>query len=610
MGPPQTVLKRPAGLKEDPKAIKSRLGSRGRGRGRGRGRPAAKASLATTGKGSTRPKPGSAEDIAVDVTSPGGSEDEADAEDDEEEEEEDDAESDDWAVAPKVLRKPAGSAAEQRRGSPVTASVGRGRALPDVGSKTRPAGLGRGGGKGKGKRSRKKLGGVAAEATKRAGEVGRAISRITSLRDLEEDPYGDLEGSLIYVKEDADTTYAIQITEAAVPDPDGVFCDGVFRGSSCSKVDATMKNRVVLWHFCRGRASRCPAVPPQADRQVIHLKSWRIAGEQSEPVWLRPLAIDDDRPGPDNFGGETEARGILGMAAAEKVAIGLDRPSALRKSPDGGPPDIGKLKDKLSALKRKLSGDTKPAAPPSVTEPSEVDAILRELKSLEEVLRRKGGKTTGQGWEDSVSADLRARAAASSSRTWDFPYDREPLPEKDKKKRKKKKKKRDRDDSSTSSSSNSSGHIFRESRGSRHGASLVSKAKRCPGSLAKEILKKMRQFIMTQQGTSADGTLRPVCLAYLTSVLIPSLGGEVGTRNVEELRCMASAMDAMLSGNPAQALDIMASRFSAVETLATTKDWNVAKHLQIVPSEHVSCVNEDYMDYARRRRRSDTRTYE
>ena len=120
----------------------------------------------------------------------------------------------------------------------------------------------------------------------------------------------------------------------------------------------------------------------------------------------------------------------------------------------------------------------------------------------------------------------------------------------------------------------------------------------------------MRQFIVTQQGTSADGTLRPVCLAYLTSVLIPSLGGEVGTRNVEELRCMASAMDAMLSGSPAQALDIMASRFSAVETLATTKDWNVAKHLQIVPSEHVSCVNEDYMDYARRRRRSDTRTYE
>ena len=65
--------------------------------------------------------------------------------------------------------------------------------------------------------------------------------------------------------------------------------------------------------------------------------------------------------------------------------------------------------------------------------------------------------------------------------------------------------------------------------------------------------------------------------------------------------------DAMLNGSPAQALDIMASRFSAVETLATTKDWNMAKHLQLVPSERVSCVNEDYMDYARRRHRADFR---
>ena len=384
---------------------------------------------------------------------------------------------------------------------------------------------------------------------------------------------------MIYVKEDADTSYAIQITQAAEPGSHGVFCDGVFRGSSCSKVEATMKNRDVLWHFCRGQASRCPAKSPQAGRQVIHLKSWRIAGDQSEPVWLRPLAIDDHRPGPTNFGGEAAARGILGLAAAEKDEIGTQRPSALRRPAEGGPPDIGMLKDKLSALKRKLHGDAKPSALPPVYEPSEADEILRELKTLEEVLHRKGGRTGGHGWDGSMNAELRRKAATSSIRIGECAFDREHQPEKEKKKKKKKKKRRDRDDSSTSSSSNSSGQIFRESRGSRHGASLASKTKRCPGSLAKEILTKMRQFIVTQQGTPADGALRPVCLAYLTSVLIPSLGGEVGTRNVEELRCMASAMDAMLNGSPAQALDIMASRFSAVETLATTKDWNMANHL-------------------------------
>ena len=213
---------------------------------------------------------------------------------------------------------------------------------------------------------------------------------------------------------------------------------------------------------------------------------------------------------------------------------------------------------------------------------------------------------TGRSKDGSINAELKAKAASSSGRRNESSFDPDHQPEKERKRRKKKKK-RDRDESSTSSSSNSSGHIFRESRGSRYGASLASKTRRCPGPLATEILAKMRQFIVTQQGSSSDGSLRPVCLAYLTSVLIPSLGGEMSTRNVEELRSMAAAMDAMLNGSPAQALDIMASRFSAVETLATTKDWNMAKHLQVVPSERVSCVNEDYMDYARRRHRADFR---
>lgn len=166
------------------------------------------------------------------------------------------------------------------------------------------------------------------------------------------------------MKEGADVSYAIQIIEASRPDTHGVFCDGVFRGSSCSRVEATMKDRDVVWHFCRGQASSCPAVPPQADRQVVHFTSWRIAGSQSEPVWLRPLAIDDRHPGPVDFGGEVAARGILGLAAAAKNAIGPGRPPALRKFSENGPPDIGMLKDRLGASKPILHGDSKPSAPP------------------------------------------------------------------------------------------------------------------------------------------------------------------------------------------------------------------------------------------------------
>ena len=68
-------------------------------------------------------------------------------------------------------------------------------------------------------------------AAKRAGEVGRALARVTSIRELGGDPYEQLEGSLIYAKESADITYALQISEASDPDTHAVFCAGVFRGS-------------------------------------------------------------------------------------------------------------------------------------------------------------------------------------------------------------------------------------------------------------------------------------------------------------------------------------------------------------------------------------------
>ena len=106
---------------------------------------------------------------------------------------------------------------------------------------------------------------------------------------------------------------------------------------------------------------------------------------------------------------------------------------------------------------------------------------------------------------------------------------------------------------------------------------------------------------MKQGSADVNEALAPMCMAYVTSVLLPSLGPEVGARNSEELRTLAAAVDLILKGRISQGLDILMGRFAAVETLATSEAWDVARHLQVQPSQAVSCVNDNMLDFARKR---------
>ena len=69
-------------------------------------------------------------------------------------------------------------------------------------------------------------------------------------------------------------------------------------------------------------------------------------------------------------------------------------------------------------------------------------------------------------------------------------------------------------------------------------------------------------------------------------------------RNRKEMRTIAEAVDSMLMGDLARAADILISRFSAVELASTTKHWNVARHLELIPPQDVSSIPTELMDYA------------
>ena len=66
-------------------------------------------------------------------------------------------------------------------------------------------------------------------------------------------------------------------------------------------------------------------------------------------------------------------------------------------------------------------------------------------------------------------------------------------------------------------------------------------------------------------------------------------------------------MDLILKGNLPYAMDILACRFSAVETYATTKDWSFAKHLQVFAPSTVTCVNPALQDFAHTRKKDEAK---
>ncbi len=112
----------------------------------------------------------------------------------------------------------------------------------------------------------------------------------------------------------------------------------------------------------------------------------------------------------------------------------------------------------------------------------------------------------------------------------------------------------------------------------------------------------MKTYLVTRQAGQTDSqTLTAVAEAYLTSVLLPTQAGRLGRRGERELRTLAMAIDYLVSGEVAQAADLLMQRFKAVE-LAAVSDagWQVAQHLELIPSSEVTATGEDELRSAAR----------
>jgi hypothetical protein len=134
----------------------------------------------------------------------------------------------------------------------------------------------------------------------------------------------------------------------------------------------------------------------------------------------------------------------------------------------------------------------------------------------------------------------------------------------------------------------------RDFRGGRGGASseAASVARRAPGQLLEDCLKKMRKYLTTQQGSGGGADpLAPVVTSYLTSVLVPAAGSQLSLRNSGELRHLAEALDCLLVGNVVGAADVLAQRFRSVETAHFDGSWAMAKHLEVVGDAKVSSIS-------------------
>ena len=387
---------------------------------------------------------------------------------------------------------------------------------------------------------------------------------------------------------DGGSTSILTITATHPPTKHGLYCEAAYGGCTDKRFNDFMDtlSAAPLCHFCAGSFQTCGAGNDVSDgRHIIHIDRWRIRKDSFKPSWRLEAADDDDDDDDDAEDDDDEADGAAGKKSSSSKPSGFSFYDLVKRDGVSGEAAQPEDDQKISKLKEKLK-------------------MLKETHRQAESgaqhgrVSKKIKKAPADTLSSRIGEALKVVAEKESAR-------RSKRKKKKHKKHKKKGKPSDRCSSSSSSSDSSSSsreEHFQGAWGRHHGSSLVSKVRKAPGRLTTMVLEKMQEFLTIRQGEGeSNEVLAPMCQAYVTSVLLPSLGGEVGSRNSEELRTLAMAMDCIIKGQVAQGLDVLAGRFSAVETLATSKDWDLAKHLQVQPSQAVSCVNETLLDFAKRR---------
>ena len=69
-------------------------------------------------------------------------------------------------------------------------------------------------------------------------------------------------------------------------------------------------------------------------------------------------------------------------------------------------------------------------------------------------------------------------------------------------------------------------------------------------------------------------------------------------RNAQELSNLAAVLDLLIEGKTVQAMDVLATRFQCVETGASSGQWNVARHMQVMGEDKVTSVDQELLESA------------
>ena len=173
-----------------------------------------------------------------------------------------------------------------------------------------------------------------------------------------------------------------------------------------------------------------------------------------------------------------------------------------------------------------------------------------------------------------------------------LPGDALPHDKKKKDKKKKRSKRRHRRRSSSSSSSNSrssSSSSFRlaTSRGAGRENAIRETARLKPGKLFTEGLRTMNRYCdpssITRSGEDPNNGMPPSAYRYLTTLVEVAGGMNLGRRDRRELQTLAVCLDSLAAGKLNEVGDILMQRFKAVETASSSKSWELAQHLELVP---------------------------
>jgi hypothetical protein len=95
--------------------------------------------------------------------------------------------------------------------------------------------------------------------------------------------------------------------------------------------------------------------------------------------------------------------------------------------------------------------------------------------------------------------------------------------------------------------------------------------------------------------TGADTMKRVKAEVFLNTIFFAQYPEEkLGPRNVAELRTVARTMDKLAEGELGQLGDTLMQRFKALmQVAADGGNWNVAKHLELVPAQKGALASEE-----------------